>query len=572
MKKIILFFIIQSITLSSFANTQDAQQFSKNCYQAYQYNDDFKIKTSFVKTSFDEKKKYAGFIHTRALTDNLKNRYRIFWFETNDAKIDVNSIHSPFIVSEENGTGFSIKEIKTLAKNNEIQNKLLGLIELTQFNTDLNTYQSKSSSGAFEVTQEKNSSDIIISRIKPVKLDDPQIDVKIIDSKIKITPSQTCFPSKFNANETLSVNYTKLKSSLVSMRDFSLIENKEHILPSDHWFMSLDTDITKWKIPEKKQIEKVMTQEEANLKYDGIYTELLQIKSDDSKINKWALENMDFLKNLHHLLTEKEIDDELSRMLFAELGFINTEEVINILADVILKSSIPEKERFRALMALKNTTIEIPQDKLDALIQYGLDYQDKADGFQGTLGMLIGTLAKERLESVPAQVQYINEKITASIMSSLENKHIPLAAAGNMYEAASNETITAIESVLISETNDLFKKESAQSLRKIGKTNISAAEFNDLWNDEKNNFIQDEIIRSSSVAEDAKNNSQYQDSLIDVASKTSNASNIRLAALEALINSGYGKQDDHKSKMKQLIYGETDRNIALKIQEIYRAK
>ena len=560
------------------------------CDQAYQYSDAFQINTNYGKKTFSEQKTVSGIIHVRTLSDKNEKQYTLFWLEDLAAKdkiINTNSIHTPFLVindipidkKEIEKPNFIIKELQTPSHNKKLHSQLIGLVELLQFQTGDGAFQWLDSMGKANIEQKSIDSHAhTIKRLKQYQKGNESSDITFLESNIQLEVDNTgCFLNKTTGDEQVKSTIEAMKAEMLATRHFKLLKDNQKRLPAEHWFMQLGTDISTWKLPEGSKITKniaTMPLKEAITKFTEFKQQMLAAiqDKDERVLDQWVLKNIAFLKNLPSLLKENPLDDELSKKLFASLGFIDTPETVAILGNVLLTTDVPETERFRSLMALKNTNAQMDEQQLDAIIDYGLNPTTTNDYLQKATGMLAGTFAKERIENNPSQAEYISEKVVSAIQQNSNNTVVALAAAGNMHEMATANVLAAVESSLMTSSDTLSKAEAAESIDKIGRTNLTSTTFESLWSNEKSQETKEKIILASARAEDATTNTQYQQSLLNIAQDKHDVANTRMAALGALQTAGYGKNNDQKAVIKKLMIGETDKAIILKMAKLYRGE
>jgi len=562
MKRIIYFLLLWMALIHS----------EVNIYQAYDYNDTHHIRTIMKQGVSLDTVILNSTLYVRTIENN-GTKYNIFWLKNRSiAKkdIDINSIYAPFVIQNSSNSGFEIAKIKTLTKDREIIDRLIGIVDILQFRPhQQGIYRFRNTLGNIEVNQTvtKHNSYNIKYLTQYTKGQIRQ-DIKYNNSSVKIVPdTNSSIWLKVTAHEDISISVAKPKATMSDKRDFLLTKNIKP-LPKNHWFLQLGYDISKWKF-NRYQGENKLSLSDASKIFKQKENEMKAVVDDREKFNKWVLDNMDFLSHLDKLLETYSLEDKVSRVLFASLGYVDTTASSNILSKVFLNEDIDKKERFRSIMGLKNTSAPLDDDILDNLISYGLE-QSSDDMLTKASGMLIGTMAKNRVHRVPEQYEKISSAISSAIETQ-DNKVVALDAAGNMQQYASDAVLESVESVLTSDiTNELNRQKSAEALERIQRSNLSVSDFKRLFNQEKSTIVQSQLLKSSTVAQDFKSNTQYHSFLKTYANKKTNPKINRLATLEALTRAGFGKTDEEKQTIRAMMVGEQDRDISLFLRNLYR--
>lgn len=561
-KKIPLLLLLLSISQTLSAN---------DCYRAFEYNDRYKIKTTVDKNRSIEKLDYSGILHYRRVTKDNK-KISFFWLENKNIKqqdIQWESINAPFLVKEA-GKGFVISSIASFSRDKFLYDQLIGLVELMQFEIKPGEFSWKSTMGHAYVKQQFDKKEILISRTGQSDSKGPIEGIRYLNSKISIRPERECNWTEISASETTRAELDVFKISTDTERTFHVHENKEKRLNHSHWFMSLNTNPSSWGLKEDSEPKQSLA--ELLKKFDAYHLVMMTVMKDSKKFQKWIRENMDFLLNLPEILTLKTLDDELSQNLFAELGYIDTVESVEILSQVALHNGIIEKERFRALMGVKNTSAPMNQGTLSQLLNTGLQAEDE-HFINNAMGMLSGALAKQRMRRDPEQANYIGAQIAQAIHSGIGITEVVLQAAGNMEASATEDVVTAIETVLSSGQNDKAIATSAKVLKKIGRSSLSYSEFEQVWSNTDSDIAKSSLIKHSSVAKDVVGNGNYYATLVDIVRDSdTNSDEIRISALTAMSETGYGVSSTQKKQIRQLMLGEYNKDISSLLREMYRKK
>jgi len=537
-------------------------------YYMYDFNDTHHVNTTMRQGISIDDISIIGRLHIRSMTYK-STTYSIFWLENNTSlsksDIDINSIYAPFMVLH-NRDGFLIDEIKTLSKDKRVNDKIMGIVDGLQFIAKKEgVFSFPNSLGDIKVNQKIIKDKYNITYLSQYTKGKKREDIKYLESNITIMPDKNLFWSWVKIYEKIKIKVAIPKATIIDYRSSYLNKTKE-ILDKEHWFFKLPFDISKWNFKPYPHQKKISYKSASDM-FDIKEAELKAIADDTNKVAQWVLDNMDFLSHLSQLLQEHTLDDEVSRVLFSNLGYIDNTQGSNILSDVFLNEDIDKKERFRSLMALKNTSAPIDEEKLDMLIDYGLNSSDET--LQKSSGMLLGTIAKNRIVRVPSQYEKISNAISNAIRNS-NNKVVAIDAGANMKDSVSQEVLESIEDVLLYDNSYLYRKKSAEALQDIQKSNLDVSQFQKLLNQEQDSDTKAEIIKSSITAQNIKNNIEYHNFLENLSENKKTVKSNRLSALEVLDKLGFGKTQADKEKIRKMMVGEKDRDIFIKLKELYR--
>ncbi len=559
MKKIIFFLLMAVISYAS----------PKGSYRVYHY-----IDSHYAKMVVNHKVSYqTSTINAKLHVRNMENNntlYSIFWLEneeTDKTSIDKNSIFSPFLVIRSHDKKeFQIQELKSLSKDKRVYQKLWGLIDLLQFKGKDGFYKFHNATDTVEVMQKNTNGIYSIKHLKQYDNNNNKYDIKYISSDINIfMDKNSSIWNKITAKEKIRVHIDLIKTSILDKREFSMSLNDKG-LPKDHWFFSLSTDITSWKFKKKRNPVSLIG---ALANYEKNHKEMLSIFNDNGKFQKWVEEHMNFLQYLSTMLESKTLDNEVSKALFAKLGYVDSWQSTQILSQVLLNDKLNNTERFRSLMGFKNTSAPLDDDLLNGIIEYGLFSTQGNDMIQNATGMLIGTLARERIERVPEQYEQLSEAIINAINYS-RNKVVALNAAGNMLQTASSEVIQTVDNILMNDTDTLNRQKSAEALTRIGKSNLETTSFQQLINKENNSDTVSQLIRASATAKDFKSNNEFKQHLVNIAANRAKVPSNRLAALETLDEADFGKIPDNKKNIRKMMLNEKNADVLKMLKKLYR--
>ncbi len=542
---------------------------AKDFYQVYDYNDTHSVTTTIQKRVSLQSVTITGKLHIHTVENN-RTSYHICWLEnrpTDKKHIDINSIYAPFVIENSGDKGFKISSLKSPSKDKEVKDRLMGIVDILQFVANKEgIYHFTNGLGSVEANQTITAQGYHLTYLNQYSKGKVRDDIDYEHTNIDIVPdTNNSLWFQVKAHENIHIEVSVPKATMNDKRYFLLSKNSKY-LPKTHWFLQLLPDISTWDF-RKIKTDSTLSLAEASKNFESKQNEIKALLDNREKLEEWFANNIDFLTYLSSLLENHTLDDKVSQVIFANLGYMNRSISTDILADVFLNENLNEKERFRSIMGLKNTSAPMDEEKLDELIDYGLSSSN--DMLKRASGMILGSLAKNRADRVPEQY----EKITAAISSAIdneENKVVPLDAAGNMQQSASDRVLQSVENIFLSQTNALNLQKSAEALARIQRSNLTVSDFQNVFNHEHNSQIQAQIIRSSTVAKDFQSNTNYHDFLQTYTSQKINPKSNRLAALESLEKAGFGDTEEEKQTIRTMMVGEEDRDISKKLRDLYR--
>jgi len=541
------------------------------CYNSYAYRDHHNIITSMKQRAVKEKTEIDATLHIRNLEENGTN-YSIFWLENGILQKDMinpEDIYAPFIVKRtKNKNEFQIIKLMSISKDRVLQKRLIGMIDTLQYKDKNGSYKFINSLGSVEVKQLNINNIYHLTRLHQYIKNKLDKNTKFIYSDTNITLDNDCVSwDKIESFDGLKIYIDLMDVSIFDKREFSLTKLKSQ-LPKGHWFFSLGTDISKWGFGTPQQ---QISFQDALSKFDMYQQEMKTILYDRKKFLIWLKEHQEFLSYLDDMLKSKELDDEVSKILFARLGALNSATSSNVLASVLLDTDISQRDRFRSLMGLKNTSAPLDDTILEELISYGLSSESNKDQMQKAVGMVIGTLARERIDRVPEQYERLSDAIVDAIENS-NDKLVALNAAGNMLQTAPQNVVNAVDEVITNNTDALNRKKSADAIVKMGKTSLSSLEFKTLIDKESSKQTKSSMIMASAKSKDFQHNKKFHNYLLDLAKNRTVYSDSRLAALKALEESDFVENQKNKKTIRKMMINEKDIYILQELKKIYRAK
>ena len=542
-------------------------------YQAYDYNDTHYVKTMMKKGVSLDSVYINSRLHVHRVETNGTN-YDICWLENNTTQtkdeIDINSIYAPFIVENSTIEGFQIAHIKSLSRDHNSIERLWGIVDILQYTPhQQGVYRLDNALGEVEVNQTiLNNKSYHLNYLAQYKKGTLRHDISYNNSSVTIVPeSNSSLWSEVTAREDISMTVTIPKTTMQDKRTFKLTKSANP-LPVNHWFLQLSRDISTWGFGHH-QSQSSLSLNQASELFSKKEEEMESLVDDSKKFAQWVLDNMDFLNHLDQLLETYTLNDRVSTTLFANLGYVDTTDSTNILSRVFLNEDINHKERFRSLMGLKDTSAPMDEETLDSLIDYGLS-NPSDDMLTRASGMLMGTIAKNRVTRIPQEYEKISSAINNAI-DSQEDKVVALSAAGNMQEEATDRVLQSVESILLSNsTNSINRENSADALSRIKRSNLDVSDFKNLFEQSKSTLLQNKLIKSSVVAKDFQSNSSYHNFLEKYSQKRENPKSNRLATLDALAKSGFGTTAQEKQEIRKMMVGENDREVSKRLRKLYR--
>ena len=542
---------------------------AKECSQEYTYLDKHNTKTVMKNSIFNDVAKIEGNLHVRYLENN-GTQYNLFWLENgiiDKDKIDIHSIYAPFLIkTTQQKNEFIIESMKILSKDKNLYQQVIGIVDLLQIKVKKGLYRLKNGMGSVDINETIKNHIYTIKRLKQYKKNIAQSDIQYLHSNIDIILDKNCsLWKRVRLEEEVEFNVHFMKSTMIDKRNFKL-DKVTSTLSKNHWFFKLSTDLSKWGF--KKEII-TLSLNQALLNFRSKEKEMLAIVEDSKKFGEWVKKNIDFLSYLSQILESEELNDKVSQYLFAKLAFIDSFKSTKILTEVMLNQNIIEKERFRGLMGLKNTSAPISQKLVDELIEYGLSAQNGDDFIKNASGMIIGALAKERINRDPEQFERLSNAIITAIETQ-DNKSVSLVAAGNMLNTAPDNMVYTIDSILLSTTDSATLLQVADALERIDRSNLDTKTFQDIFEKENNSDTSSQLIRASASAKDFKSNKDFKNVLIKLSANKNKVKSNRIAALDTLKKSNFGKSIDDKKIIRKMMIGEEDSDIMKQLKVLYR--
>lgn len=536
---------------------------AKECYQHYSYDDRHKVQTRFQDKVIDENKTIQASLHIRNLENN-GSHYTIVWFENgivSKDKINIESIYAPFMVKH-SPKGFVIEKLYSLSKDKKLRQRLLAIVDSMQFENIVGIHQFKNAEGIVEVNQSKTTNGY---RITPLRqLNDSNVSYS--DAKIDISLDLNCSIWQSVTVVQTSKMIGFIPSSYLIDKHLLKIVQSDTDLPKNHWFRQLDSNISSWDIG---NMYNKISKKDALSEFGDKHKEMMALINNRQGFIKWMRKNMDFLDHLSEILESQKLDNEVSMNLFAKLGYLNSVESSKILAEVTLNENINETERFRALMGLKNTSAPLDDTLLNDLLDYGLNPDNDEDWLKNATGMLMGALANERVSRSPEQVERINDVLLDAVTTQ-DDKRVVMAAIGNMGKAADNEIIQAVDDVVTTSDEYKSRREAAQAIAKLNRTDLDSESFRELITKENNSDTKAQLIKASIASKDFNSNKKLKKELLDLADNVNVIQSNRIASLIALGRRGYGKSKKEKAIIRTMMMGEKDAHIMKILKKIYR--
>ncbi len=541
-------------------------------YQAYDYNDTHMVKTTTQAGIRVQKVLVRSRLHVHQIEEN-GTVYDIVWLQppgvNRKNEIDSDSLNAPFVVKNaDRKGGFVIASVEGITEDGELLDRLVGIVDTLQFQAQKNgVFRWKNAMGSVEANQTAANGGMgrHVTYLGQFTGKKPRRDITYLESNISIGTDANATWARVDVKERIRFDVRAMKTVMTDARMLTLRKRKRG-LPKSHWFLQLGHDVAHWGFGDTNA--STMSNEEAAKLFALKQKQMKALLDDRKKFAQWVLDNMDFLMHLDTLLEERKLDDDVSKTLFAFLGYVDTPESSTILSRVLLNENIAHKERFRSLMGLKNTSAKIDDETLERLVDRGL-YGRGDTMLERASGMLLGAMAQHRMRRAPGQYEKIEEAIVNAIETS-NDKVVALNAAKNMHEAASDRIVQSVENVLRNGDDPVGRKVSAEALAKIGRSDLDTEDFRQLFLHEGNTDVKAQILRSSTVAENFKEDAAYREFLVSVAQGPDNASADRLAALEALETAGYGKTKEQKSIVRRMMVGEKDRSVMRTLLRLYR--
>jgi|GEM_PF-3690878 len=539
-------------------------------YQAYDFNDSHYVKTVMPSGIAVDEVRIDRHLHVRSLESNGSN-YLLFWLEDNASnrpgEIDTESIYAPFIVENNDSDGFRIKTFKSLSRDRDVIDRQIGIVDALQFAGGRSgTFVFRNALGGVKVNQSIGKNGYLIRYGRQLAHGTVRDDIEYIDTAVAVVPDRNTTWRNVRMKALMRIDIPVLKSVMIDRRHMQLTRSRAALAPG-HWFLRLGPDMRKWPFGAVRKPPHLSFKEASRL-FTEKEREILARADDREKLAAWALENMDFLRHLDKLLETRTLDDKASLSLFAILGYVDTAQSSTVLGKVLLDEKINDRERFRAMMGLKNTSAPLDDDTLDALISYGLS-PDGTGMLQRGAGMFLGALAHQRARRAPSQTGKIGRAVAESIRTG-ENRAVALNAAANMKDAATPSVIRSVEETLVNDPDPRIRRLGAQALEQIRKSDLTVSTFETLYENEEDAETKAAIIRGSVAAKDFRDDGTCRDFLLNIAAKASAPASNRAAALDVLEKSGYGKTAQEKETLRRMMVGVRNEELLMQMLKLYR--
>ncbi len=544
--------------------------YANDCHQTLVFDDMHHLKISFDGNANNEDQTVKETLYINHVEDK-ESKYSIFWFgnpKIKKSEVDIESINAPFVVRyTEDNISYSMEELSILSKDKRIEALLWAKVNILQFASKDGLHHFKNHTGYIEAEQEFTKDAYLLKRLRSFDKNKEKKEVRFEKSTVTLqTFKKTCAIWKnLELKESISSVNKQMKISIQDERELKVFNSKDS-LEKEHWFYKLPADIRAWNFKAK---DNNISLSMAQSMFKKNQKEMSDALGDTLIFGEWVQDNIDFLKHLSVLLENNTLDDNVSRKLFAKLGYLDSVDTTNILSQVGLNDNIIEKERFRGLMGLKNTSAPIDDDLLAEILDYGLSADNNPDAtIQNMTGMIAGGLAKERMKRSPEQAEKIVDAIIDAV-NTKENKTIALGAAGNLQELAPAHLVEAVDNILLTAGDADTRAKSANVLSKIDKSTLATKNFQELIANETNSITKTSLIKASASSTDFQNNPDFNAVLVDIA-QTVDYSKNKIAALNTLEKSSYAQTKKEKAVIRKMMIGERDGKTLQALKSLYR--
>jgi len=542
---------------------------ANECLSAYDYVDKHHVLSEINHNVYGEEVEIKGTLYVRYLENN-GSHYTLFWLENGvleKSKLDKNSLHIPFLVKNtSNDREFLIESLNSVSKEYEIHDRLMGLVDLLQFSSQEAKKFFKNSMGEVELSEQIISIKHNMQRSAQYSRGIIENNIEYYQSDINLTLDDLGCHVWDEVRSKQKIKFMNpLLNNFSRDKQVFLMTKSSNKLPQNHWFFELSTDISKWGFKDKKN---ALSLNDALSRFELKEQEMLALLGDSKALDEWIKNNLDFLEHLSEMLESKTLNDDVSKSLFSHLSYVNNMATSKILSQVTLNVNLIEKERFRSLMGLKNTDALIPSELLSDIVEYGLN--GKGDDFMTeSTGMLIGALAKERLLRYPEQAGEIVTSIIDAIHNN-SNKKVALAAAGNMLTLAPDSLVETVDNIMMNSRDYETITNASEALLKIERSTLAVESFQELFENQTSIDTKANLIKASASAKDFASNTDYHQELVKLSNNRENDKSSRIAALETLNKTDFGKNKMDKKEIRQMMIGEKNLQISKMLKKLYR--
>jgi hypothetical protein len=139
-----------------------------------------------------------------------------------------------------------------------------------------------------------------------------------------------------------------------------------------------------------------------------------------------------------------------------------------------------------------------------------------------------------------------------------------------MLDAAPRNLIEAVDSVMLTSEDSYTRAKSANALSRIGKSGVTTKEFSTLIENETNTDAQSELIEASVSADGFNADNEFRTFLVKKAYHRKDASSNRVSALKTLLKTDYGKTQEEKKSIRNMMLGEKNSDIIKLLKTLYR--
>lgn len=538
-------------------------------YRVYDYRDEY-VTTNHQNGDVQKfSTQLKGYLHIREIEDE-RYAFRLVWLESEDEKenLDPQSIHAPFLLKGEKSAfdkQFVIREVLSVFHSKILTNQRINLLSLLQFERKSGQYVFPNAVGTMRVEQSHVSPLRIRSKgTQQFSQGKPDKNISILGSDVDIQLNSDFTWRKVAAVEKVLSKSTLFSFSSENQRKLQVSEyqvDAQHParLEKDHWFFTLGSDVKTWPMqPPDNSISLARVYPASELIAKG--AEFRKLHGKTREMTDWVRNHLHLMKNVDTFFTQSKLDDVSQQKIFAELGYIDTEETVELLTQTAFTGASRDT-RFRALMALKNTSARFNEASLQKLLKVGLQATNRSDELvKNVMGMITGTLARSRMERNPLQAAEIANAI-ANMVRKNKFKTVPVVAAGNMKEAAPQNVVQAVDQILLSSSRPADLRVGAESLIRMGKTGLKIEDFQKLLRQRSNLEAHDKLIELSVRSQNFQGHSEYKKELVAFVRDRSRPKVIKKAALDALLQTDFGTRKEDQNQIKSLVATHKDPDL-----------
>jgi len=471
----------------------------------------------------------------------------------------------PFLVNVDTRTGELI-EIESTTDEKTVIKEYLGYFDLFQYAKNDGDYRYRNGNGHYKAhLTYSNDSNNTLTKTNTGYLDSNKLKLKRNSTLIEFSQTganNDCFYQTANATEMFTNNLTK-GAYMKGDASISISVNNETRLPSEHFFLSLTSDISEW--PSFNQ-ETKLTPQQAFERLPALFHQLQFLVDDKMAFLALFKDEKSLWPFLTDFMTQENSNSKLVNRVIWSLSRINSTESVSSLLKVSM-SKLPSKNIYRSILAMITSSAEINQQGIDELKDYLSNLKHSEENSQESMLLLrsLGALAKQRSQHYPMQSQEIRQYLyTHAGGSSEQFKSSLYESIGAMGKSIDREGVELIMKGL-SEKSTSVKDSAINALTKIpyqknyGDLYIAELE-SELYSTTKEKLI--ELLGKTD-----KKDSLVKNKLLSIVND-SNTFSINKKSIASLKQVGFEFNDNEIKILESRLRKETDKSNQIKLASL----